>query len=62
MPPPPKEVWFETHFACGISHNIPLLEKTVFLLSYPIFVLDSVPSYDSPCMGEACGGQRGLAS
>lgn len=62
MPPPPKVEWFETHFSCGIFPNIPLLEKTVFLLSYPLFVLDSQPLHGGPCTVEALGGQRELAS
>lgn len=57
MPPPPKVECFETHFSCGIYPNISL-----FLLSYPLFVLESQPSHDGPCTSEALGGQRGLAS
>jgi len=57
LPPPPKAELFETHFSCGICPNVPLLEKTVFLLSYSLFVLDSQPLRDGPCMGEERGGR-----
>lgn len=62
MPPPPKAECFETHFSRGIYPSILLLEKTVFCLSYPLFMLDSQPLCDSPCTDEGLGGQRGLAS
>lgn len=57
MPAPPKVEWLETHFSCGIYPNIPLIEKTVLLLSYPLSVLDSQPLCDGPCTVAALGGQ-----